>query len=200
MLDWGTKEGGIPLPAGNPVRQIRLPKGSKSRDRRLTGAELDRVIAEVKRSRNTWLWPAVQLAIETSMRRGELLQLQWKHVDKQRRLAMLPDPDKIKNGEARAVPLSSAALAVLDGLPKSISGRVIPLEPDTLSSAFEGACRRAGIKDYHWHDLQHEAISRLAERGNFSLLEMAAVSGHKTLQMLKRYTHIQAEHLARKLG
>lgn len=59
---------------------------------------------------------------------------------------------------------------------------------------------RAEIEDYTWHDLRHEALSRLAERGDLSVLEMAAVSGHKTLQMLKRYTHLQAEKLAQKLG
>ncbi|MFZ5465087.1 MAG: tyrosine-type recombinase/integrase [Pseudomonadota bacterium] len=55
-------------------------------------------------------------------------------------------------------------------------------------------------QDYTWHDLRHEALSRLAERGDLSTLELAAISGHKTLQMLKRYTHLHAEDLARKLG
>jgi integrase len=70
----------------------------------------------------------------------------------------------------------------------------------TIYKAFEYACRRAGIDDYRWHDLRHEALSRLAERGDLSVLELAAVSGHKTLQMLKRYTRLRAEDLARKLG
>jgi integrase len=106
----------------------------------------------------------------------------------------------IKTGEPRAVPLSSKAMAALDGLPKAIKGKVIPLGRMTLYKAFERACDRASIENYCWHDLRHEALSRLAERGDFTVLEMAAVSGHKTLQMLKRYTHLQAEKLATKLG
>jgi len=69
-----------------------------------------------------------------------------------------------------------------------------------LYKAFERACHRAQINDLTFHDLRHEALSRLAERGDFSVLELAAVSGHKSLQVLKRYTHLQAEKLARKLA
>lgn len=79
-------------------------------------------------------------------------------------------------------------------------GELLSLEWMTLYKAFERAVARAGIQDYTWHDLRHEALSRLAERGDFTVLEIAAVSGHKTLQMLKRYTHLQAEKLAKKLG
>lgn len=134
------------------------------------------------------------------MRQGELLSLSWPRIDMKRRLALLVDPEKIKNEEPRAVPLSSAAIAVLKGLPRSVSGLVLPVERLTLYHAFRYACDRAEIKGFTFHDLRHEALSRLAERGDFSVLEMAAVSGHKTLQMLKRYTHLQAEKLAKKLG
>ena len=121
-------------------------------------------------------------------------------IDAKRRLALLIDSEKIKNEEPRAVPLSSAAMAVLGDLPRSVSGIVLPVERLTLYHAFRYACLRANIKNFTFHDLRHEALSRLAERGDFSVLELAAVSGHKTLQMLKRYTHLQAEKLAQKLG
>lgn len=143
---------------------------------------------------------ARKLAVETAMRQGELLSLPWPRVDMKRRLALLVDPEKIKNEEPRAVPLSSAAIKVLKGLPRSVSGLVLPVERLTLYHAFRYACDRAKIESFTFHDLRHEALSRLAERGDFSVLEMAAVSGHKTLQMLKRYTHLQAEKLATKLG
>jgi len=197
MLDVASKEFSIPLPAGNPVNGIRKPKNGKPRDRRLTADEWARLEAECRASRNAMLWPAVQLSVETAMRQGELLALQWRNVDKKRLYALLLDT---KNGEDRAVPLNKRALAVLDGLTRDIKGRVIPIDRMTLYKAFERACERAGIEDYTWHDLRHEALSRLAERGDLSVLEMAAVSGHKTLQMLKRYTHLQAEKLAQKLG
>jgi integrase len=96
--------------------------------------------------------------------------------------------------------LSPAALELLDKLPRSTTGKVLPVERLTLYHAFSYACDRAKIRNFTFHDLRHEALSRLAERGDFSVLELAAVSGHKTLQMLKRYTHLQAERLADKLA
>lgn len=200
LLDVGQKEFGIPLPAGNPVSGVRKPRGGQGRERRLTDKEWLRLERECRASGNTWLWPAVQLALETAMRQGELLSVEWKNVDRASRIAVLPDGKKIKNGEPRAVPLSSRAVAVLEELPRSVCGRAVPVERMTLYTAFCRACTRAGVTDYTWHDLRHEALSRLAERGDLTVLEMAAVSGHKTLQMLKRYTHIQASRLAEKLG
>ena len=188
------------MPRGNPVEKIRKPTESKGRDRRLSATEWKAFTEECKKSRNPWLWPAVQLAVETAMRQGELLSLTWKLIDKKRKLAMLVDPTKIKNEEPRAVPLSPAAMSVIASLPVSTTGLVLPVERMTLYHAFSYACGRAKIKDYTFHDLRHEALSRLAERGDFSVLELAAVSGHKTLQMLKRYTHLQAENLSKKLA
>lgn len=200
ILGFGEAECGITLPRGNPVNKIRKPRDSKARDRRLTAVEWEKVEQECKKSRNPWLAAAVTFAVETAMRQGEMLSLEWRHIDKQRRLALLLDPDKIKTAEPRAVPLSSRALAALETLPRDLKGRVFPCERLTLKRALERACARAGVADFRWHDLRHEALSRLAERGDFSVLELAAVSGHKTLQMLKRYTHLQAEKLAEKLG
>ncbi|WP_153109336.1 site-specific integrase [Propionivibrio limicola] len=197
ILGFAETECGITLPRGNPVAKIRKPRDSRSRDRRLTAAEWDALECECRKSRNPWLASALTFAVETAMRQGEMLSLEWRHVDKQRHLAML---NETKNGEARAVPLSSRALEALGGLPRDLKGRVFPCERLTLTRALTRACARAGISDYRWHDLRHEALSRLAERGDFSVLELAAVSGHKTLQMLKRYTHLQAEKLAQKLG
>lgn len=200
VLGFAASECGIALPRGNPVDKVRKPSDGKARDRRLTATEWAALERECNKSRNPWLAQALALAVETAMRQGELLNLEWKHIDKKRRLAMLLDPDKIKNEEPRAVPLTSKALAVLDAIPRSTTGKVFPVERLTLYHAFIAACKRADINDYTWHDLRHECLSRLAERGDLSMLELAAISGHKTLQMLKRYTHLQAEKLAQKLG
>ncbi|MFT3849901.1 MAG: site-specific integrase [Propionivibrio sp.] len=200
VLGFAQTEKGIVLPRGNPVEKIRKPSDGKGRDRRLSGEEWQAFVKECQASRNLWLWPAVQLAVETAMRQGELLSLTWSQVDMKRQLALLVDPEKIKNREPRAVPLSRAAATVLNALPRSVSGLVLPVERLTLYHAFRYACDRAKIADFTFHDLRHEALSRLAERGDFSVLELAAVSGHKTLQMLKRYTHLQVEKLARKLS
>lgn len=197
VLDVAAKEFCIPLPAGNPVLSTRKPKGAKARDRRLTADEMTALMRECRASGNTWLAPAVVLSIETGMRQGELLSLDWKNIDRERRVALVGPG---KTDEPRGVPLSSSGLEALQGLPRALSGRIIPIGRMTLYKAFERACKRASIGDFTWHDLRHEALSRLAERGDFTVLEMAAVSGHKTLQMLKRYTHLQAEKLAAKLG
>lgn len=200
VLGFAQKEKGITVPRGNPVEKIRKPSEGKGRTRRLDAQEWAAFEIECKKSRNPWLWPAVQLAVETAMRQGELLSLTWKQIDRKNRLALLIDPNKIKNEEPRAVPLSPAALDVLNTLPKSTSGLLLPVERMTLYHAFGYACDRAQIKEFTFHDLRHEALSRLAERGDFTVLELAEVSGHKTLQMLKRYTHLRAAKLADKLA
>ena len=197
LFGFAERECGITLPRGNPVERIRKPSEGAGRDRRLSDAEFAAVLVECGKSRNRHLLPAVRLAVATAMRQGELLGLRWKNVDLKNRVALL---EMTKNGDSRAVPLSSEAVAVLTALPRDLRGRVLPVERLTLTRALQRACTRAGVADYRWHDLRHEALSRLAERGDFSVLELAAVSGHKTLQMLKRYTHLQAEKLAQKLG
>ncbi len=200
LVGFAMKECGITLPQGNPVANIRKPTDDKRRNRRLVGSEADRLLKECEASSCAYLAPAVRLSLETAMRQGELLNLQWKDIDFKRGLVLLLDPEKLKNKTPRAVPLSGTAIAVLQGTPRSITGQVFPVARQAAYGAFTRACRRAGIDDFRWHDLRHEALSRLAERGDLSVLELAAVSGHKTLQMLQRYTHLQAEKIAQKLG
>ena len=197
ILGFAEAECGITLPRGNPVEKIRKPSEGKARDRRLPPTDWKKLVDECKASRNNYLWPTVELAVETAMRQGELLGLRWEKIDKKRKLAFI---DETKNGEARAVPLSPRALAILEVLPHAITGEVIPVQRMTLYHVFHAAVVRAEIKNFTFHDLRHEAMSRLAERGDFSMLELAAVSGHKTLQMLKRYTHLQAENISEKLA
>jgi integrase len=139
----------------------------------------------------------VALAIETGMRRGELLGLLWDNVDLERRTAFLP---VTKNGESRGVPLSNRAVEVLRALPPSTNGRVFgELTREALKQSFNRAARRTGITGLRVHDLRHEATSRLFEKG-LNVMEVAFVTGHKTLQMLKRYTHLSVTDLATTLG
>lgn len=208
VFNWARRE--LMIAVENPVAGIRRPPPSKARDRRLEGDEDARLFAALedgpgvradgKRyrhgTRNPWIRPIVELALETAMRRGELLSLLWANVDLQRRTAHLVDT---KNGESRTVPLSTRAAAILSGLPRSIDGRVFPVTTNALKLAFERAVTRAGIGDFRFHDLRHEATSRLAERLP-NLIELASVTGHKDVRMLKRYYHPRAEDLAKKLG
>ena len=206
VFNWARRE--LMIQVENPVSSIRRPPPSASRTRRLEEGEEERLLSALEDhaqdgekkyregTRNPWIKPIVLFALETAMRRGELLALKWDDVDLEKRTAFL---QFTKNGEARTVPLSSRAAALLEALPRSIDGRVFPVTAEALKKAWERACERAGIEDFHFHDLRHEATSRLAEKLP-NLIELASVTGHKDLKMLKRYYHPRAEDLARKLG
>jgi integrase len=204
--DWGMES------LSNPVQKIKVPAAARARDRRLElrpdkdgKTEEDRLLAACDAASVKWLGPLVRLAMATAMRQGELLALEWKNIDLERRVAKLLDT---KNGEARDVPLSTAAIQALEYLcPSAEGGRVVQLRTGTVFSAdmdqvvyqFRKACKAAGIVGLRFHDLRHEATSRLFEKG-LNPMEAASVTGHKTLAMLKRYTHLRAEDLAKKLG
>lgn len=206
MLNHARREWSIPIT--NAVEAIRRPSPNRARDRRLEPGEETRLMAALESkgrnekgqlqagTRNPWIKPIVQLALETAMRRGELLSLRWKHIDLKRRTAYLA---MTKNGESRTVPLSSAAITLLQALPRSIDGLVFPVTPNALKHAWERVTGASGIKDLHFHDLRHEAASRIAERLP-NIIELASVTGHKDVKMLARYYHPKAEELARKLG
>ncbi|MDE2622696.1 MAG: site-specific integrase [Betaproteobacteria bacterium] len=198
LIKYAAGELAIALPFGNPVTQVRMPREGAARERRLDGADLDNVLNECRRSRNPVLYMAAQFAILTAMRQGELLALDWSWIDLERRMAVLPD-ERVKNGSGRAVPLSRAAVELLQAIGVKKRGLVFPVERLTLYHAFAAACRRAGVANFTWHDLRHEALSRMAERGDLTVIELASISGHKTMQMLKRYTHLRAGELAKKL-
>lgn len=202
VLEQARREWGVHLPAGNPVDLVKLPKPGKPRDRRLAGDEEQRLLKELDHAndptgrRNPYLRPAFAIAIETSMRRGEIVKLKWSDVDLKRRIATLRDT---KNGDDRVIALSSRAVETLQAMPRSIDGRVFPFSLNALQLAWTRAAERAGVSGLRFHDLRHEAVSRLFEKG-LNPMEVASVSGHKTLQMLKRYTHLKMEELALRLG
>ena len=181
----------------NPVRDIKLPSENRPRDRRLQAGEETRLLDACREARNPWLLPVVQLALETAMRQGELIRLRWEHIDLNRRTAHLPDT---KNGESRTVPLSTTAIRVLRALPRSLHGQAFPgVTTEAIKRAYIRAVRRAGIENLRFHDLRHEATTRLFEKG-LNIMEVASITGHKGLRMLRRYTHLKAEDLALKLG
>lgn len=195
-IDTARREWDVYLPV-NPCTLVRRPSQGRPRNRRLQGDEEQRLLAACRKARNPWLVHCVALAIETGMRRGELLGQIWDNVDLERRVTFLP---LTKNGESRGVPLSTRAVAILRGLPRASNGRVFgELSALALRLSFTRATGRAGITGLRFHDLRHEATSRFFERG-LSVMEVASVTGHKTLQMLKRYTHLSATDLAARLG
>jgi integrase len=196
IINHARREWGINV--SNPVQMVRKPQSPQARSRVLTDDEIGKLLLalEPQGRRSHWTKPAVQLALETAMRRGELLSLRWENIDLHARTAFLPDT---KNGDSRTVPLSTSAVQVLEGLPKHISGAVIPVKFFSLDAAFKRACKRAGLEEVRFHDLRRTAITRMAEKLP-NVIELAAVSGHKSLMVLKRYYRPAPIDLAKKLG
>ncbi|MFU6552601.1 site-specific integrase [Pseudomonas aeruginosa] len=186
---------------------------------------LDELEMICRHSRSTELPQIVRFAVETGMRRGEISGLLRANVDVKKRTAILPIT---KNGSSRGVPLSSRAAAIIENQPKLEDGRVFKSQPDTITKAFLDALHDArnayeeglelhlkseGLKpqkieeqiskdsflvDLRFHDLRHEATSRLAEI--FPLHELTKITGHQDTRMLMRYYHPRTEDLAKKLS
>jgi integrase len=187
------REWGIAL-HNNPVAMVRKPAPGKARDKVLTDTQREALLLACGQCKNPWIKPVVQFALETATRRGEILSLSWSQVDLERCTAKVDG----KTG-ARVIPLSANCAAMLRGLPRSLDGRVFPVTIETLKQAYERAVTRAGITGFNFHDLRHDALTRLAKRG-LSILELRAISGHTTANMLQRYVSIDPGELARKLG
>lgn len=221
LIDLAGKEWGIALSA-NPCAMVSRPVEKNARDRRLEPDE-ERYLLAACEPHTALL---ARFALETAARLGELLAVRWADVETTKRVVLIRGIDErgTKSGDAlRAVPLSTAAVSVLDELkklPRGIDGRVFywwkasdSFNKTWVRSAQRGReryladCENAGkkpaagfLEDLRFHDLRHEATSRLFERGVFDSMEVASITGHKTLQMLKRYTHLRAEDLAKKMG
>lgn len=190
--EWGIR-------CSNPVSLVKRPCTPPGRNRILSDEERARLLAALAPShrRTSVVMRVVQLALATGMRRGELLSLRWEHVDLIGRTATLPIT---KNGDSRVVPLSSVAVEILSGLTSERSEpRVFPANAKAVEKAFSRAVARAALRDLRFHDLRHTAITMMAPKLP-NLIELASVSGHRSLKMLQRYYHPRAQDLAAKLG
>ncbi|MHB9331374.1 tyrosine-type recombinase/integrase [Phytobacter ursingii] len=188
MIEWGCCN-------TNPVIDVRKPKPGKSRDRRLHASE-ERKISRYYQEVCNESYIIFHLALETAMRQGELLGLLWENINLQLGVAHLPDT---KNGTWRDVPLSRKARELLQSFNPKSSGRVFSFTSNSFKSKWRKTICKLNIKDLHFHDLRHEAISRLFELGTLNVMEVATISGHKSLNMLKRYTHLKAWQLVAKI-
>jgi integrase len=207
----------------NPVHAVHRPKEAPPRERRLFDGEEDRIITALEvvdrgekgqfaGPQNTWMKPLVIFAIETAMRRGEILSLTWPHVNLKKRTAHLVDT---KNGTSRTVPLTQRAAMLLEELPRSIDGKVFPITENALKLSFRRSLERAReryreqckvegsvadpryLVDLHFHDLRHEGASRLAKI--FMPHELAKICGWKDLKMVMRYYQANTEDLLEKI-
>jgi len=193
-LDIGRREWGLNIK--NVAADVAKPKEPKGRERRLEEDEEHLLLGVLSASENHWIKPLMEFAIETGMRRGELLKLRWEDVNLGRKTALIKET---KNGDSRKIPLSVAAIRTLSGLPRHLGGNVFPVTPNALRGVWRRAVKKVGIDNLRFHDLRHEATSRFFEKG-LNVMEVAAITGHKDLRMLQRYTHLRAEDLAKKLG
>jgi len=190
----------------NPCERVTKGKESRGRVRFLSNEERIALMAACEESKTPELRIIVWIALTTGARKGEILALRWRRVDMARHVLVLDSLDDAgtKNGETRSVPLVSHALDAmrdwakvrpLDGNALVFPGRT-PTTKDTpldIERAWQTAMKRAGLVDFHFHDLRHTAASYLAMNGA-GLREIADILGHKTLAMVQRYSHLTESH------
>lgn len=214
--------------AGEPLKNIRKPSGSEARDRRLRTGEFEKLYALLSASGNPWAALAFELAIETSLRQGALFSVRWEWLDLGNRLLRFPPGARgaENKGVPAVLPLSRRAVAVFrhlaavaesaearvgrsrfgpaDIAPEKLTGRVFGTSVNAVICIWKRTLKKASADDLEvstlrWHDLRHEAASRLFEKG-LHPMEVASITGHRSMQMLKRYTHLKPETIRDKLG
>ena len=181
LIEWGWNIG------DNPTQKIRLPKNNPPRERRLKPGEYERLKKASSHTKVWYLWPIIEFAIETGMRRSEILNMKWEHLGIDNKRVLLP---MTKNGSSRWVPLSEKAIKILKNVPSS-TDHVFPITDVALRQSWERLRNRANLIDFTFHDLRHEAISRMFEKG-LNVPEVASISGHKTASQLFRYVQVNA--------
>jgi integrase len=181
--------------SSHPLRKVAKPPAPPDRERCLTADEQTRLLAECQVSRNRHLYVLVVLALSTGTRKQELLQRQWRDVDLERGLLSIPQS---KNKERRAIPLVPQALDLLrtharHPLSPWCFPRADGKKPVYVHYAWAYACQRAGLVDFHWHDMRHTAASYLAMSGA-SLREIAEILGHRSVRQTMKYAHLVEPH------
>jgi integrase len=181
----------------NPVASIKQEKGSTRRDRWISQEEEDTLLSHSP----SWLTEIVLFALNTGMRRGEILNLTWKAVDLPRRTITVMES---KNGEKRTIPMNDAVFTLLKekGKVRLIGCDWVFHSPlsksklfnQALERAFSKCVKKAGIEDLHFHDLRHSFGTRLSQKGMDALI-IKALMGHKTLMMTSRYVHHNVDSL-----
>lgn len=190
LLRWAKAEKGIECV--DHVAAVKLPEAGKAREAIVEPDDLRKILKWASEKSK----PIITLAYETAMRRNEILAITPKMIDFDKRIIRLTD-DMTKNGEGRNVPLTLNAVDLLRVLckDKAPNAKLFDLTPYAVTQAFRRAARIAEVENVCFHSLRHTAITRAAEKG-LSTVQLMAVSGHKTISMLARYSHIKAENIA----
>jgi integrase len=199
MFEIARDEWGLPI-RENPVGKLKFTGADQRRERRLRPGELDKLMHAAQACRNALMLPAIGLAVETAMRRGELLVIKTDHIDLGHKSLTV---EETKNGQPRIIPLTERAIALLQDCMreqvKTENGFIFPITANAFRLNWERIKKKTGIDELHFHDLRHEAISRFFEMG-LTVPEVAMISGHKDMRMLLRYTHAIREAVLEKLA
>jgi len=201
MFETARSEWGLPI-GENPLDNVRLDCPNNRRERRLRDGELERIKLAADKTKNRFIFPIILFALQTGLRRSEILLSTWSNIDFERRLMIVP---RAKNGHSRTIPLSKASCALLHKLGGDLQvgemnreRRIFTTTANALRLSWERITKRAGISDLHFHDLRHEAISRFFELG-LTTPEVALISGHRDPRMLFRYSHPQQTRILEQL-
>jgi integrase len=186
----------------DPWGDVTKPPEGRHRDRIYTQKEIDRVVAcltweEGKTPTNPRQQTAVAflVSLETAMRSGEIISLEWSQVDFDKRVAQL---DETKNGDRRAVPLSSRAVELLKTMQGLDETRVFTISHQSRDIHFRNAKEVAGITDATFHDARATALTRLSKK--LDILQLARMVGHRDPRSLLIYYRESAADIAKKLG
>jgi integrase len=180
----------------NPFKFIKRLKESQFVGQVIEPHEEELLLKHAESSKLYWLKTAIILGIDCGLRRGEIFKLKAEDINYKNNTAVLKDT---KNGETREIGISSRAIQDLKKLPVSIDGKLFPCKRlDTFTFYYKQLQRWSGVNK-RFHDTRHTFASRKATSG-WSITEIAAQGGWKQLQVLKRYTHIKAEYLAKKMN
>lgn len=205
MMNWAMDNGYLKK---NPIKGIKPPKVGPGRLRYLSPEEFKRLMEAMEPSSllenpynkgekvsdlvRGYLKPMVTLALNAGCRLGELLSLEWKDVNLKEGIITL---EHTKNRERRIIPLNEVAHEAIQSLPRRIdTERLFPFSRHQVHGAFYRACKRAGIKDFKFHDMRHTFASYLAMSGA-NMRTIQELLGHKDLRMYMRYSHLSPAHL-----
>jgi len=185
--------------AAASLKYIGVSKKSAERERRPTQKEIDDICLyfTTKVRQKVPMESLILFAIETAMRQGEILNLRWDDIDHENKTIIIRDrkhPTQ-KIGNNQEVPLLGTSYDILMAQPRIPDEPLIfPGNPNTPSSLFPRACKALKIEDLRFHDLRHEGISRLFEKG-YRIEQVALISGHRSWKMLSRYVQLKAKDL-----
>lgn len=182
------------------MRHLRIETKSKERKRRPTQQEIDAICNwfDGKARQKVPMAEIIRFAVATAMRQGEIIRLKWADIDDEHRTITIRDRKHPtdKAGNDQEVPLLGDAWEIVQRQPRA-DDRIFPVTDGTVSTLFPRACNALGIEDLRFHDLRHEGVSRLFEQ-NYTIEQVALVSGHRDWKMLSRYVQLKARDLHRK--